>query len=166
MDGIKTCCFTGHRDIAEPERQAVVERLPYVVRGFIGDGYTRFLCGGALGFDTLAAYAVLEARKANPAIQLVIVQPYADQDAEWSAAAQAEYRALLGTADEVVCLAPEYYEGCMKARNAYLTDHADACVAYLKRPRSGTSQTVGMAKKRGLELLNIVSDCSCFWPVN
>lgn len=38
-------------------------------------GITTFYAGGALGFDSLAAEAVIEQKKTNPWLQLVIVVP-------------------------------------------------------------------------------------------
>ena len=70
------CCFTGHRIIPEDIRVSLVERL----RNGVDYLYTHmniktFYAGGALGFDSLAAEAVVERRKERPDIRLVIVTP-------------------------------------------------------------------------------------------
>ena len=55
----QTCCFTGHRVIA-PEHVPVLEKqLRAQILQLFDDGYRVFACGGALGFDTMAAQAVL-----------------------------------------------------------------------------------------------------------
>lgn len=56
-----------------------------------------------------------------------------------------------------------YYNGCMKARNARLVELAtDYCICYWnpKDFRSGTGQTVHMAQKKGIEVINLFVSAS------
>ena len=57
------CAFSGHRSLPA----AAWEQLPRLLRQRIvslaEEGYTGFLCGGAMGFDTLAAEAVISVRR-------------------------------------------------------------------------------------------------------
>lgn len=50
----QTCCFTGHRDIAQDKKQEVKRQLECVLRTLIGKGIRYFGSGGARGFDLMA----------------------------------------------------------------------------------------------------------------
>ncbi|GHU35754.1 hypothetical protein FACS1894105_04970 [Clostridia bacterium] len=108
-----------------------------------------------MGFDTLAAQAVLRQREKTPHIKLIIVQPCRDQSAKWRERDIVTYRGILEQADEVVCLAESYYDGCMQARNRYIIDNSGVCVAYCRHERSGTGYTVRYAKQSGVEVINL-----------
>ena len=54
----KTCCFTGHRKLPEEQLPQLKQALFKVIVRLASQGVTRFACGGALGFDTLAAQMV------------------------------------------------------------------------------------------------------------
>ena len=58
----QTCCFTGHRKIPSKQYEGIVERLPLEITAMIHQGVIYFETGGALGFDTRAAQAVLFGR--------------------------------------------------------------------------------------------------------
>ena len=58
----KICSFSGHRAIppgAEPQLRLLLRRR---IAALASEGCTGFLCGGAVGFDTLAAEEVLAER--------------------------------------------------------------------------------------------------------
>ena len=60
----ETCCFTGHRNLPAEHLPAIPSLLDDTVAELIGRGIVDFACGGARGFDTLAAQSVLRARAA------------------------------------------------------------------------------------------------------
>lgn len=155
MDTKKSCCFTGHRHISNEDILRVVAMLDELIAEHIGKGFTRYLAGGALGFDTLAAQAVLRAREKNNGIKLVIVQPCRDQDVKWHEADKSEYRRILTAADEVICLSDHYYNGCMQKRNRYLVNNSGLCIAYMRDTRGGTAYTVQYAQKQNIPVINI-----------
>ncbi|MDE5859281.1 MAG: hypothetical protein K2H23_02670 [Oscillospiraceae bacterium] len=45
----------------------------------------------------------------------------------------------------------------MKIRNARLVEKADAVICCCKTASSGTGQTVEMARKKGIETVNLIS---------
>ena len=59
----QTCCFTGHRKISAKVLDTVSKRLKETVDLAIQNGYRCFITGGATGFDTLSAQAVLNAKQ-------------------------------------------------------------------------------------------------------
>jgi len=90
----KTCCFTGHRMIPEWQKAALSTRLRVELRSLILNGYQYFGAGGALGFDTLAAEAVLSLKAEFPHIKLILVLPCKGQANHWSSKAQAVYESI------------------------------------------------------------------------
>ncbi|MDR0905250.1 MAG: SLOG family protein [Oscillospiraceae bacterium] len=136
----------------------LTRRLEETITGLIRRGVVCFGSGGAIGFDTLAAQAVLKQRETNPAVKLIMVLPCREQDAKWSASDKREYKRLLDSADKVVCLAEHYYDGCMAKRNLHLVENSGVCVAYMKHGRSGTAQTVRLARERGLTVVNLAEN--------
>ena len=71
-----TCCFSGHRAQSLPwgfnekdERcKKMKSRLKKEIISAINSGYSTFICGMALGFDTICAEMVLKLKKNYPHI--------------------------------------------------------------------------------------------------
>ena len=151
-----SCCFSGHRTISYELREQLTKRIRdgiiYLTENM---GITTFYAGGALGFDSLAAEVVIEQKKAQPAIRLIIVIPCSNQAERWSAADKARYERINNSADEVICLSEHYFRGCMHQRNRYMVDHSCSCICYLTEPTGGTAYTVQYARERGLRIFNL-----------
>ena len=154
---IATCCFTGHRTVPAAQKKTVEEGLLKAIALLYTKGYRHFVAGGAVGFDTMAASAVLALKARVKDITLTLVLPCADQSAAWSEKDKAVYEAQKAEADEVLCLAEKYFDGCMQKRNAEMVKMSSACIAYMTRTRSGAGQTVRMAEKAGLTVINLAS---------
>ena len=151
----RTCCLSGHRIIPAAERHALAERLRQTLTELIERGYSQFLTGGALGFDTLGAQTVLSLKDEYPHIRLVLVLPCATQTAGWRRSHVQVYEDIRNRCDECVCLSDFYYEGCMQVRNRYMVDHSSACVCYLTSFRGGTAYTVKYAEEQELDTINL-----------
>ena len=80
----KTCCFTGHREIPSGQRRRIFAKTEEAIEGLIKKGYLYFGAGGALGFDTIAAFAVLKLKERYPDIRLILVLPCFSQTRGWS----------------------------------------------------------------------------------
>ena len=132
-------------------------KVPFVaaIRGLHAHGFRTFLCGMAVGFDLAAAEAVLELRDSLPGLRLVAVVPFGGQEARFSHADRARYRAAMASADDAVVLSPVYRAGCYAVRNNYLVDHASLLVAWYDGSPGGTRHTVSRALRRGLEFVNL-----------
>lgn len=130
-------------------------RLRDIIHRLYHQGYRVFLSGGALGFDTLAAQAVLECREELPGLYLRMVLPCRTQSSRWAPPDQAVYVSILARADSVLWLSDQYYKGCMLMRNRYLVAHSSLCVCFLEDRRGGTLYTVGCAVHEGLEVINL-----------
>lgn len=151
----KTCCFTGHRDIPSGQYQKIFAKTEEAIEGLINNGYLYFGSGGALGFDTIAAFAVLKLKKRYPNIRLILVLPCLSQTRGWTREDIAIYEDTKNKADKIVYTSQEYSRGCMHKRNRHLVDNSSVCISYLTESRGGTFYTVNYARSKGLAVLNI-----------
>ena len=153
-----TCCFTGHRDLPKqdsPEYAALLSALESAVTDAIRMGCRRFIVGGAKGFDLLAGEWILARKKVDPSVTLSVYVPYRGQANAFSPADMLRYQRLLNEADEVLYLSETYHPGCMRERNARMVNDSVICIAYVRRSRSGSAQTLKMAEAKGLTVLRI-----------
>lgn len=157
---MKSVCFTGHRQINCCDKLQLKTLLDSTICGLINRGVTDFYCGGAIGWDTLCASMVLYLRKRKALdIKLHLVLPCSNeaQTKRWSDADKHTFYSIMMFADEVEYIGSEYTSDCMKKRNARLVELADCCVCYYDEniQRSGTAQTVRMAREKGIEIINV-----------
>ena len=160
-----SCCFTGHRIIPAHERKPLLEALRSTLRIFAAGGITEYICGGALGFDTLAAEEVLRLKTDFPHIRLTLVLPCRDQAARWTVKQKETYAAILDSADKIECLFESYVEGCMHMRNRFMVDHADVCVAYFSGKPGGTAYTVQYAREKGVKVVFVPAKEEYPWEI-
>jgi len=151
----KACSFTGHRCILPSDRLYIKNRLKEEILKLIKAGYTDFLCGGALGFDMMAAMEVLYLKNEYPKIRLVLTLPCRGWNSAWSENNKRIYSEIVDKADETMFISNEYMPGCMQKRNRYLIDNSSRCIAFFDGRRGGTAYTVSYALKEGLELTNV-----------
>lgn len=151
----QTCCFTGHRHLPLEEVTQIAERLEQAIVRLIQSGVQYFMSGGALGFDTLAAQAVLKLRREYPHIKLILALPCLAQTRGWREDDIKIYEMVKTMADQVVYTSEEYTRGCMHKRNRYLVDHSSVCICYLTEDRGGTAYTVKYAGKHHLPIINL-----------
>lgn len=151
-----TCCFTGHREIAEKHRETLPRVLNAILRGLISNGYFIFVTGGALGFDTLAAEAVLSLKEEFPQLMLKVVAPCADQTENWQDKDRRRYERIRRAADDYICMSAKYTRDCMKRRNIEMVNMSAVCIAYCFRERTGSAQTVAFAHREGIDVIDVV----------
>ena len=164
FDGLHSCCFTGHRppflpdggDETRPGMLRLKALLDRTVLEAAASGVRTFLAGGAPGFDTIAAEAVLALKADFPDVRLLLALPSHTQSDEYPDALKTRYERILSQASAA------YYASeisnapaAMRRRNRFLVDHSDCCIAYLTQRGSGTSYTVDYAKKRGRYVVNL-----------
>lgn len=151
----QTCCFAGHRYIAPQDIEAVYKTTKEVTSMLASKGVKYFGTGGALGFDTIAAQAVLAIKDTHPEIKLILVLPCENQTKYWKQTDIDVYNDILAKADKVKYLSKTYYDGCMQKRNRHLVDCSSYCVCYFKEHTGGTAYTVSYAKSKNLKIINI-----------
>jgi uncharacterized phage-like protein YoqJ len=149
------CCFTGHRAIPSNMRETIEKRLEEEIENLIHQGVKEFRAGGALGFDTMAALAILKLKKTYPRIRLILVLPHWEQPEGWSEENQRMYATIRIRADEVIYTSWLHSNNCMRKRNRRLVDGSGFCVCYLTKNTGGTVYTVKHAEKKGLRISNL-----------
>ncbi len=157
----RICAFTGHRpnkypylsDETSPEYGALKLRLSEQTDALIAEGYTHFVCGGALGVDTLAARLVLEKRAKNPLITLEIVVPCPEQHKFWTEKDKRIYEDILESADVVTTVSEVYTPDCMFRRNRCMVDMCSSLVAVYDGTPGGTYMTLKYALDTGKRAL-------------
>lgn len=159
------CCFTGHRLISAADRPALIRDLRQTLAVFADSGVGEFICGGALGFDTLAAEEVLRLKQDFPRLRLSLILPCRTQADRWTAAQRDTYNTILEKADEKEYLFDRYVDGCMQMRNRRMVDRADVCVAYYRGTPGGTAYTVNYAKEKGVRLLFVPAKEEAIWEI-
>lgn len=151
----QTCCFTGHRIIPASETERISSALTASIASLVQKGVTCFRNGGAIGFDAAAALAVLDLKKSNSDLSLIMDLPCRGQSHSWKAQDRAVYDFILSSADEVHYLAPHYYNGCMQMRNRHMVDRSSYLIAYQTTAYGGSAYTVRYALSQGLTLIRI-----------
>ena len=152
---IKTAFFTGHRNIDAATSAEISFVLDYLLKAMANAGITKFCAGGALGFDTLAALAVLRLKDKFPAIRLELVLPCKNQTRFWTGEDIETYNFILSQADRVEYIAESYTSTCMHERNNRLVELGDIGVAFLEHGGGGTAYTVNHALNRDKEIINV-----------
>mgnify|MGYP004599179721 CR=1 FL=1 len=154
---MRSVCFTGHRKITITRE--LKTRLYTELELLVHNGVTDFYAGGALGFDTLAEQTVIELKGRYPQIRLNLGLPCPaeQQTRKWNVTDKTEYFRITDVADSVEVCSEQYTYNCMRNRNQRLVDLADICVCYYNpsKERSGTGQTVRIAQKKGLPIINV-----------
>lgn len=151
----EACFFTGHRNIDQKDLPNLKAALSSEIVAMIENGVTVFICGGALGFDTLAAQVVLELKKEYD-IKLCMYLPCDGQHDGWEYADVLEYNRINSLADQVFYVnRGEKSPALMKKRNRAMVEAADYGICYMKHDKSGTSQTVKMAREKGIAVINL-----------
>ncbi len=147
----KTLCFTGHRKIKEGES---IQRMKEYVDFALEIGYRTFLCGMAMGFDSLCFDYVLEKKKKYKDILLVACVPCHGQEKFFPAEEQEKYAKRLKKADLRIILSDKYTSGCMHARNRFMVDRSSCVISYLREETGGTAYTVKYAEGEKVNFLS------------
>ncbi|MBQ9408334.1 MAG: DUF1273 family protein [Clostridia bacterium] len=171
FSGGLNCAFTGHRpskypflsDETAPGYARVKGELSGRIDRAIGEGYTHFICGGALGADTLAAELLIEKRRGDRRLTLEIAVPCDGQDKYWNKRDRVKYGAILAAADVVTTISSAYTPFCMLERNRYMVQKCQRLIAVYDGTKGGTYSTVLLALNKGIEveIIKLYRNYSC-----
>lgn len=150
----------------EPPRAMPNEEFDRMLRQLISEvvlcqysnGSRRFLSGGAVGFDLIAAEEVMALRELHPDILLILVVPFEGQDAKYSRVDKLRYRKVWQSADEIVVISDEGFSmSAYHQRNDYMVRHSSCVMAYNNGMVNGrgTQATLRMAARQGVEIINL-----------
>ncbi len=154
----KTACFTGHRKMLPQQAHEIQSKAEIVIKNLYERGIIYYGCGGAIGFDALMAQVCFRLRDSGicPSMRVILVAPFEGQETHWNIRQQAIYRGMLQRYDKIVYLSKEANREAFLARNRHLVDGSSVCVAYCVETGGGTAYTVDYAKRKGLEIINLV----------
>lgn len=148
--------FTGHRNIAHAQYPQIKGQLKIAIYNSYLQSIRKFYCGCAVGFDLLAAEAVLEMKGQLHDITLSAVVPYRNQCEWFSSSARQRYHDVLEKADDVMILGEEYHARCFLERNDYMVERSSLLIAYFYgNHKGGTFYTCHKAASRGLPINNL-----------
>lgn len=142
---ITSCAFTGHRELPQ---DFPIQKLKSTIEETILKGADTFYNGMAVGFDLLAAEILLSLKDKYPYVKLVACIPCYHQEKNFSDTDKKRYANILRQADEQILLSEKYYRGCMQVRDQYMSDNAEALIAYCKKDTGGAAYTVKYFQKK------------------
>ncbi len=172
---IKTCacCFTGHRpskmfgyDLSNPNYQVVAKKVRQHAEYLFEHGISIFISGGALGFDTVAFFAIESLKKKYPnhEIKNILAIPFANQHDAWKNPVDLDrYERMKSLADEIVYVdeLPDYnaigVNAKLNKRNHYMVDKSMYVIAYWNgEKKGGTYNCLKYAEKQeNVKIINI-----------
>ena len=156
--GKGSVCFTGHRKIDNSQRTALLDNTVAAIVGLVKRGYTDFILGGALGYDTLAANTllILRTQPNYNHIRIHLFLPCESQTRGWQDKDVAEYNRIKELATTVTYISKDYYDGVMLDRNKAMVDASSVLISYCTNTvRSGAAATTRYAYKSGIEVIHV-----------
>ena len=111
------------------------------------NGFTTFISGGCRGVDVWAAEIVVEKKKTNKNIKLIMALPYPDFEKKWGIDDRLLHNYILKNADFVKTVSDHYYKGCYQVRNQYMVDKSSLVIAVYNGTAGGTRNTMAYAQK-------------------
>lgn len=152
----QSVAFTGHRNIKGNKRPELRVAIDNALIELYQSGYRNFINGMAMGFDLLAASAVLALKRRFSDVKLIAVVPYRNQSEKFSEYEQKRYQYALQNADEVIVLREKYSNGCLLRRNDYMLAHASGLIAFYDgKPKGGTFYTIRKASESSMPIINL-----------
>ena len=150
----KSCCVTGHRNIAPEILDFVKNELRDEVILAIKDGYSHFVSGFAIGVDLIFADIVAELKAEHPHITLEAAIPYRKR----LETRNKEFHRLIKQCDTVVVKSEQYAKICFFIRNLYMVENSERVIAvYDGREKGGTEFTIRKARisRREVRIISI-----------
>lgn len=155
-----SCFFSGHRHLPKNEIGIIESFLDEKIMEKYNSGITDFITGGALGFDMLAEESIIRLKDyygLEGKMKLIIYLPCREYDKYWDVRERERFCNIKVYTDKMLLVTDNlYHSGCMSVRNQKMVDDASCGIVYKKSRRSGTGQTVAMAEKQGLDIINLV----------
>jgi uncharacterized phage-like protein YoqJ len=158
-----TCCFSGYRPEKLPwgynenddRCVQLKEKLYDVISAVYVSGIRHYICGMALGSDTIFCETALQFKEDHPDVTLEAALPCEDQAARWTEQQRNRYFQLIQQCDTETYVSRRYSPDCMMRRNMYMVDHASVLIAVYDGRFGGTMHTVGYAEMNGLEIIQL-----------
>lgn len=162
-----SCCFTGYRpqkmpfliDDDNPQFKKFENMLVAKILELINAGCTTFYTGMAMGFDIIAAEAVLLAKEVTDTpVELYAVIPYKNQDKSFPYDWKSRYERIIKKCDKAILLCDSYNRTCFFLRNQFMVDNSDIVLTYFDGKSGGTKSTVDYAARKGRQVINLYNE--------
>ena len=124
--------------------------------GFQMLGIRNFISGFAIGFDMMAAEAIVSLKRSYPDIILIAAIPFKGQASRFSFYDRKRYDRLLEVADEVIVLSESYYPRCFLDRDEFMVNNSSKLIGYYDgREKGGTFYTIRKAMAQNIPIVNV-----------
>ncbi len=136
--------------------EKLINSLVSVIEPLILNDKTNFLCGMATGADTIFAKAVLILKEKYSDITLEAIIPFGNFNKDFTTIELEDYNYIIENSNVVRVLSEEFDREAYKARNEYLVKNSSIVIAVtddINKVRSGTTQTINMARKDELDII-------------
>lgn len=184
-----TVCFSGYRPdkfgflLNENDLNYVnlINNLNAEIKELYFKGYRNFIYGGALGFDIIAAEAVVNLKSKSKSVEksngnnlkkefgknskkekplfedinLFLYKPYPEQEKSFGEEWKNRYTSLLPFCKKIKLISSGYYNGCFHKRNRQMVDDSSVLVTFYTGIAGGTKATYNYALKSGTEIINL-----------
>ena len=154
--------FTGYRPEKLPfcegkdEKYLCFRKTLYkVIKRLAELGYTHFISGIAMGFDTWVAEDVLALKKEVPEVTLECAVPFPEQADKWPREDRIRRSRIIEKSDSVIITSNEYNSSAYFKRNRYMVDKSDVVVCCYDGKSGGTAYTVEYARKKAKTVIQI-----------
>lgn len=111
----------------------------------------------AMGTDIWAGEIVLERKKHNKDIRLICALPHPRFESRRSLTEKMRFNKIIKHADLVREINDHYFTGCYQARNEWMVDRSNLVIAVFNDQKSGTKNTVDYAKRKGVNVVNVLN---------
>lgn len=143
---IKTCAFTGHRDLHENKIKNIKICLEQEIDKAIAEGCRHFISGGAPGIDIIAARIITEKIDFDKSICLSLLLPFEGFINLYDLSYLQPYCC------EITYMYKDYSINAYYDRDKKMIERADMLIAYYdNRGKGGTCATIKYAKKMGVK---------------
>ena len=149
---MKTCCFTGHRNLTDEQRKITTIELVGCIEYLINEGYTHFITGMASGVDLLAAGIILQFKRTNKNIFLEAAVPHQNR----LKCNDPNFINILNHRNKVTVIQEKYDISCFMERNKYMVNNSDIVIAIWDgRKSGGTYNTIKYAESQEKKVVTI-----------
>lgn len=158
ITGLRRHKLNWDRKVYKENESKMICFLVEYLENYINEGFENFLCGMASGSDFIFAKAVIILKDKYKHILLHAIVPFVDQDKYYSHEDKLEYNNLIKKCDSIRILNFEYSKNCYEIRNEFLIESSSVLLAItydVNMHRSGTTQTINMAKRSNLKIVQL-----------
>ncbi len=141
-----TCTFFGHRECYRLD----TEKLKRTLTELVASGVDAFFVGHQGNFDGIVYQCLKGLRKVHPHIHVCVVLAYLP----------GETPPLMDMSDTMYPPIEGHPKFAIERRNRWMIDNSSYCVCYINQTWGGAYKFAQMAKRKGLEVINLGTLCT------